>query len=53
VAAKLKKVKLKSTILGFPVSFNNPADAFHGPATGATLFQITNHKTYHELFAVK
>ena len=53
VAKQLKKVKLKSTILGFPVSFNNPADAFHGPKTGATLFQIQSNATYKELFAVK
>jgi ABC-type branched-subunit amino acid transport system substrate-binding protein len=56
VAKKLKKVKLSSTILGFPVAFNNPKDAFHGPKTGATLFQIIgsgSKANYKELFAVK
>jgi ABC-type branched-subunit amino acid transport system substrate-binding protein len=56
VAKKLKKVKLTSTILGFPVAFNNPKDAFHGPKSGATLFQIQgsgSSATYKELFAVK
>jgi ABC-type branched-subunit amino acid transport system substrate-binding protein len=53
VAKKLKKVKLSSTILGFPVAFNNPKDAYHGPKTGATLFQIKAGHKYKELFAVK
>ena len=53
VKAKLAKTKLASTILGFPVSFNNPADAYHGPATGATLFQILANGKYKQLFAVK
>ena len=53
VAKKLAKVKLPSTILGYPVSFNNPKDAHHGPATGATLFQIQSNGTYKELYAVK
>ncbi|HZT94374.1 MAG TPA: branched-chain amino acid ABC transporter substrate-binding protein [Gaiellaceae bacterium] len=52
VAAKLKKVKLSTTILGFPVSFNKK-DAFHGPASGATLFQIQAGGKYKELYAVK
>jgi ABC-type branched-subunit amino acid transport system substrate-binding protein len=56
VAKKLAKVKLPTTILGFPVAFNNPKDAFHGPKSGATLFQISAggpNATYKELFAVK
>jgi hypothetical protein len=52
VAAKLKKVKLASTILGYPVSFNNKADAYHGPATGATVFQIQANGSYKEIYAV-
>jgi ABC-type branched-subunit amino acid transport system substrate-binding protein len=56
VVRKLKKTKLKTTILGFPVAFNNPKDANHGPKSGATLFQISKggpNATYKELFAVK
>lgn len=53
VAKKLAKVKLSSTVLGYPVSFNNKADANHGPASGATLFQIQSNGNYKELFAVK
>lgn len=61
VTKKMKKIKLSSTILGFPVSFNNPKDAHHGPKSGATLFQISRNKivsgkpqaVYKELFAVK
>jgi branched-chain amino acid transport system substrate-binding protein len=51
VASKLKKVKLKSTILGYPMAFDNPADAFHGPSSGATLFQIKSNGTYNQLYA--
>jgi ABC-type branched-subunit amino acid transport system substrate-binding protein len=51
VAAKLAKTKLKSTILGYPMAFNNPADAFHGPSSGATLFQIKSNGKYNQLYA--
>jgi ABC-type branched-subunit amino acid transport system substrate-binding protein len=53
VADQLKKVQLSSTILGFPVSFNNPKDAFRGPASGATLFEIQKDGSYKEIYAVK
>jgi ABC-type branched-subunit amino acid transport system substrate-binding protein len=51
VAAKLKKTKLSSTILSYPMAFNNKADAFHGPSSGATLFQIKSNGTYNQLYA--
>ena len=51
VAAKLKKTKLKATILSYPMAFNNPADAFHGPSSGATLFQILPSGKYKQLYA--
>jgi hypothetical protein len=51
VAKKLAKTKLKATILGYPMAFNNPADAFHGPSSGATLFQIKSNGKYNQLFA--
>jgi ABC-type branched-subunit amino acid transport system substrate-binding protein len=53
VAKKLAKVKLSSTILGYSMAFNNPKDAYHGPKSGATLFQIQKNGNYKELFAVK
>jgi len=51
VAAKVKKTKLSATILGYPMAFNNKADAFHGPSSGATLFQIKSNGTYNQLYA--
>jgi len=51
VAKQLAKTKLSSTILGYPMSFNNPADAHHGPSSGATLFQIKSNGSYSELYA--
>jgi ABC-type branched-subunit amino acid transport system substrate-binding protein len=51
VAGKLKKTKLSSTILSYPMAFNNPADAHHGPSSGATLFQIKSNGTYNQLYA--
>ena len=51
VAAKVKKTKLSATILGYPMSFNNKADAFHGPSSGATLFQIKSNGKYNQLYA--
>jgi len=53
VADQLKKVKLSTTILGFPVAFNNPKDAFRGPQSGATLFEIQKDGSYKEIYAVK
>jgi hypothetical protein len=51
VANKLKKVKLSTTILGYGMAFNNPADAFHGPKSGVTVFQIQANGSYKEVYA--
>jgi branched-chain amino acid transport system substrate-binding protein len=51
VAQKLKKVKLSTTILGYSMAFNNPVDAFHGPKSGVTVFQIQANGAYKEVYA--
>jgi branched-chain amino acid transport system substrate-binding protein len=51
VAKKLKKVKLSTTILGYSMAFNNPVDAFHGPKSGVTVFQIQANGAYKEVYA--
>jgi len=51
VAKKLKKVKLSTTILGYSMAFNNPADAYHGPKSGVTVFQIQANGSYKEVYA--
>jgi branched-chain amino acid transport system substrate-binding protein len=51
VAKKLAKVKLATTILGYSMAFNNPVDAFHGPKSGVTVFQIQANGAYKEVFA--
>lgn len=51
VVKKLKKVKLSTTILGYSMAFNNPADAFHGPKSGVTVFQIQKNGAYKEVYA--
>ncbi|HET7354952.1 MAG TPA: ABC transporter substrate-binding protein, partial [Gaiellaceae bacterium] len=51
VAKKLKNVKLSTTILGYSMAFNNPADAFHGPKSGVTVFQIQANGSYKEVYA--
>jgi branched-chain amino acid transport system substrate-binding protein len=51
VAKKLKKVKAKTTILGYSMAFNNKADAHHGPASGVTVFRIQSNGTYKEVYA--
>ena len=51
VAKTLKKVKLSTTILGYSMAFNNPADAFHGPKSGVTVFQIQPNGSYKEVYA--
>jgi branched-chain amino acid transport system substrate-binding protein len=51
VAKQLKKVKLSTTILGYSMAFNNPADAFHGPKSGVTVFQIQANGSYKEVYA--
>jgi branched-chain amino acid transport system substrate-binding protein len=51
VANALKKVKLPTTILGYSMAFNNPADAYHGPKSGVTVFQIQANGAYKEVYA--
>jgi branched-chain amino acid transport system substrate-binding protein len=51
VAKKLKTVKLPTTILGYSMAFNNPVDAFHGPKSGVTVFQIQANGAYKEVYA--
>jgi len=51
VVTKLKKVKLPATILGYSMAFNNPVDAFHGPKSGVTVFQIQANGSYKEVYA--
>jgi hypothetical protein len=51
VSKKLKKVKLPTTILGYSMAFNNPVDAFHGPKSGVTVFQIQANGAYKEVYA--
>jgi branched-chain amino acid transport system substrate-binding protein len=51
VAKTLKKVKLSTTILGYSMAFNNPVDAFHGPKSGVTVFQIQANGAYKEVYA--
>ena len=51
VVKKLKKVKLPTTILGYSMAFNNPADAFHGPKSGVTVFQIQANGAYKQVYA--
>jgi len=51
VAKKLAKVKLSTTILGYSMAFNNPADADHGPKSGVTVFQIQANGSYKEVYA--
>jgi branched-chain amino acid transport system substrate-binding protein len=50
VVKKLKKVSLSSTILGYSMAFNNPADAHHGPKVGVTVFKIAANGAYKEVF---
>ena len=51
VAKTLRKVKLSTTILGYSMAFNNPVDAFHGPKSGVTVFQIQANGSYKEVYA--
>jgi|SRR5579884_308172 len=50
VAAKLGSIKLASTILGYPLAFNNAGDVRRGPATGVTVFKIQPNGTYAQVF---
>ena len=51
VVRKLKKTKLSTTILGYSMAFNNPKDAFHGPKSGVTVFQIQANGAYKQVYA--
>jgi len=51
VLAKLKRVKQSTTILGYSMQFNNKADAYHGPASGVTVFKIQPNGAYKEVYA--
>ena len=51
VVRKLKKVKLSTTILGYSMAFNNPVDAYHGPKSGVTVFQIQANGAYKQVYA--
>lgn len=53
VAKKLKKVKLSTTILGYSMAFNNPADAHHGPIAGVTVFHIQPNGSYKQVYPKK
>jgi branched-chain amino acid transport system substrate-binding protein len=53
VVKKLKKVKLSTTILGYGMAFNNPVDAYHGPKSGVTVFQIQANGSYKEVYAAQ
>jgi ABC-type branched-subunit amino acid transport system substrate-binding protein len=50
VTGKLAKVSLSTTILGYSMAFNNPADAYHGPKAGVTIFKITASGAYKQVF---
>ena len=49
VVSKLKSVKQSTTILGYSMAFNNKADAFHGPASGVTVFKIQPNGSYKQV----
>ncbi|HZS31378.1 MAG TPA: branched-chain amino acid ABC transporter substrate-binding protein [Gaiellaceae bacterium] len=49
VTAKLAKVTQKTTILGYSMAFNNPADAYHGPKAGVTVFKIQSNGAYKQV----
>jgi ABC-type branched-subunit amino acid transport system substrate-binding protein len=51
VVKRLKKVKLPTTILGYSMAFDNPKDAYHGPRSGVTVFQIQANGAYKEVYA--
>jgi ABC-type branched-subunit amino acid transport system substrate-binding protein len=51
VVRKLKKVKLSTSILGYSMAFNNPKDAYHGPKSGVTVFQIQANGAYKQVYA--
>ena len=42
---------LTTSILGYPVAFNNAGDVRRGPAQGVTVFKIQPNGTYKQVFA--
>ncbi len=50
VVSKLKKVSQPTTILGYSMAFNNPADAYHGPKSGVTVFKIQANGSYKQVY---
>lgn len=53
VAKALAKVSQKTTILGYPMAFNNPKDANHGPTAGVTVFHIQPNGSYKQVYPAK
>ena len=49
VVSKLKHVSQSTTILGYSMAFNNPADAYHGPKSGVTVFKIQPNGSYKQV----
>jgi branched-chain amino acid transport system substrate-binding protein len=49
VLKALPKVKIKNSILGFPIAFDNNGDLFHGPKSGVTFFQIQSDGSYKQV----
>jgi ABC-type branched-subunit amino acid transport system substrate-binding protein len=50
VAKRLAKVKLATTILGYPLAFNNAGDVDRGPAQGVTVFQVSDAGIYKQVY---
>lgn len=46
VLKNIGKVKLKNSILGSPVAFDNDGDLFHGPKSGVSFWQIQPDGSY-------
>lgn len=53
VSKQLKKVTASTTILGYSMAFNNPADAYHGPKAGVTVFHIQSNGSYKQVYPAK
>jgi ABC-type branched-subunit amino acid transport system substrate-binding protein len=51
VVKRLKKTTLPTTILGYSMAFTNPADNYHGPNAGVTVFQVQKNGSYKEVYA--
>ena len=51
VVKALKSTSLTTSILGYPVAFNNAGDVRRGPAQGVTVFKIQPDGSYKQVFA--